>query len=583
MHAHSVFANLPIFIHFILFVGVVVGAETDSSSILAGPWGSKMGNFVYNVVNISILCYTVLYGVTVENGNNYYHGIGVSAFSSRCSSVQSSSRFNSETILAASNRIRITDSGSAPFSFALYTKDPSGSNQQELKSTFVETTTAKGDNNTDEQSSILSVTDFAGPFALLLTSQFLLFIGVGAVIPSIPLYGKEIGLSGAANGIVISTPAVALFLAANWSGRRADIARKPAMMIGMAIIAVSDIGTALAQGIYTLIFARLGLGAGRALSEAGERGMLVDLANQMPELRGRALAAQQAVVALGIAIGAPAGGVVIEQYGPRAAFLCVSVAATIALVLYSFLPETIVQSPSSSTVASNSTEMLNENTSGAKVWIELLNRNEWKGLTLCQSGSSFGFAAKIASIPILASNILPGGAVGTGALLSAAGLSGLVGAPIGGYFTDQFGSKGAAVISGIISSLGLILIPVALRITEDSSLYPSIHVSIAGVLLQTKALFFSLAVLLWSLGVSAQAPALTALAQEKSPPGVEATSLSLTKAAGDGTYIIAPFILGLVADALKEYPGIECALAGSATLLGTMALAILLQQDDSLK
>jgi len=32
---------------------------------------------------------------------------------------------------------------------------------------------------------------------LLLLSQFLLFIGVGAVIPSIPLYGKEIGLSSA--------------------------------------------------------------------------------------------------------------------------------------------------------------------------------------------------------------------------------------------------------------------------------------------------------------------------------------------------------------------------------------------------
>lgn len=33
----------------------------------------------------------------------------------------------------------------------------------------------------------------AKPLALLLASQFILFIGVGAVIPSIPLYGKEIG------------------------------------------------------------------------------------------------------------------------------------------------------------------------------------------------------------------------------------------------------------------------------------------------------------------------------------------------------------------------------------------------------
>jgi hypothetical protein len=86
------------------------------------------------------------------------------------------------------------------------------------------------------------------PLFVLLLSQFVLFLGVGAVIPSIPLYGKEIGLSGAANGIVISAPAVSLLLLAKAAGRYADQARKPAMMIGMAIIVVSDIGTACAQG-----------------------------------------------------------------------------------------------------------------------------------------------------------------------------------------------------------------------------------------------------------------------------------------------------------------------------------------------
>ena len=543
-----------------------------------------------------VLLYHVVISVVIAKNENEYGGIGVSAFSSTLLSA-SSLRSVSRTITSGtSNNKRIMESENFPFTFTAYAKDPS-SGQQESKSITTTPTTTKHEsttgNDSDEQI-IMPSGDVMGPFALLLTSQFLLFIGVGAVIPSIPLYGKEIGLSGAANGIVISAPAVALFLAANWSGRRADIARKPAMMIGMAVIAVSDVGTALAQGIYPLILARLGLGAGRALSEAGERGMLVDLANQVPELRGRALAAQQAAVALGIAIGAPAGGVIVERYGPRAAFFCVSIAAVVALVLYAFLPETVVRTSTSTSTLTSTTldisvtdnsdaeEILNENTSGIKVWTELLKQNDWRGLALCQSGTSFGFAAKIASIPILATSTLPGGAVGAGALLSAAGLSGLIGAPIGGYITDRIGSKGAAVISGIISSLGLILVPVALIMAEDDILpYSNMEVVIGGVLLQSKALFFSLAVLLWSLGVSAQGPALTALAQEKSLSGVEATSFSLVKAAGDGTYIIAPFLLGLTADALSEYPGIECALAGSMTFLGTVALAILVQQDNS--
>ena len=44
------------------------------------------------------------------------------------------------------------------------------------------------------------------PFSLLLLSQFILFLGVGAVIPTIPLYGQSIGLSASSNGVVISAP-----------------------------------------------------------------------------------------------------------------------------------------------------------------------------------------------------------------------------------------------------------------------------------------------------------------------------------------------------------------------------------------
>ena len=530
------------------------------------------------------------------------------------------SAFSLTTSSTLFSKRRRAEFSSLPFTIT-YAKDPKSTTNQQQDIQY-DTTSTNSDSTTKNTKSekIIVTTKTAaaaaaataesslqkgvmGPFTLLIASQFLLFIGVGAVIPSIPLYGKEIGLSGAANGIVISAPAVALFLMANWSGRRADIARKPAMMIGMAVIAISDVGTALAVGLPSLIIARLGLGTGRALSEAGERGMLVDLTNQIPSMRGRALAFQQAAIGLGIAIGAPAGGIIVERYGPRAAFYCVSVAATIALVLYAFLPETIVRrddnkskeentstTATASTTTTTTEEILNENTSGIKVWTELLKEKQWRGLTLCQSGASMGYAAKIASIPILATDTLPGGAAGAGFLLSACGLSGLIGAPIGGALTDKIGAKGTAILSGIVCSIGLVLIPVALTTTADAAHTINLSTAaaattnsvpvelvIGGVLLQSKALYFSSAVLLWSFGVSAQGPALTALAQEKCSVGVEATSLSLVKASGDGTYIVAPFLLGLVTDALTEVPGIECAMAGSATFLGTMALAILVQ------
>lgn len=416
--------------------------------------------------------------------------------------------------------------------------------------------------------------DVASPLALLLLSQFILFLGVGAVIPSIPLYGKEIGLSGKLNGIVISAPAVASLLGAKWAGNFADTARKRSMLIGMAIIVVSDIGTALATTLVTLTCARLGLGAGRIISETGERGMLADLAGKVPELRGRALGLQQAIIALGIAIGAPAGGLVVEQYGPRASFLCVSAAAFVAFIMYLFLPETIATTTDdgiSRVDDDNNNDRDQEEEVKKGEWTTLLQQNQWKGLALCQVGASFGFAAKIASIPLLATDTLPGGAIGAGALLSAAGLSGLIGAPIGGWLTDYTSAKTTIILSGLMSATGLFLIPFAL----NSLTFGDETFGILGRDMSGQAAAFSLVVLAWSIGAAAQGPALTALAQELAPIGAEATAMALPRAAGDGTYIVAPFLLGLISDMGSSVPGTDCAVAGVIGFLGVVALAVL--------
>lgn len=225
------------------------------------------------------------------------------------------------------------------------------------------------------------------PFALLILSQFILFVGVGAVIPAIPLYGQSIGLSSASNGIVISTPAVALLLVSRFGGEFADKGRKAAMMSGMFIIAIADAGTAFSNNLATLVVARLGLGLGRGFAEAGERGMLTDLANQTPNLRGRALAIQQASVALGVAIGAPAGGLIVELYGVRASFLCVSAAAIATLGLYALLPETAGNSMENKETTTSKSEEIN--TASGADWMELLKTSQaWRSLAICQSGVS---------------------------------------------------------------------------------------------------------------------------------------------------------------------------------------------------
>ena len=274
------------------------------------------------------------------------------------------------------------------------------------------------------------------PFALLLLAQFILFIGVGAVIPTLPLFAKEsFGLSNAANGIVIGAPAIALLVLARPSGGFADEARKPAMMAGMGLIALSDLATALATELPVLVLARLGLGAGRCVSECGERGYVADLASRAPQYRGELAAA----------------------------------------------------------------------------------------------------------------------------------LTGLVGAPIGGWLADRHGARSVAVGAATISALGLMAVPLALN-----------KARVAGALEEGSqfdaGLVFSALILLWSLGVTALGPALTAIGQELAPKGSEATALALPRAVGDGAYILAPFLLGLVGDALPGVLGVECGVAGLVGLMGALAL-----------
>ena len=316
--------------------------------------------------------------------------------------------------------------------------------------------------------------DVAAPLAALLVGQLVLFIGVGAIIPTLPLYTKEIGLSSAMSGVLISAPAVALLLLARPAGGYADESgRKPAMIGGLLLIAVSDVGTALAQSLPPLILARLGLGAGRALSESGERAMLADLAGRAPDLRGRALGAQQAAAALGIAVGAPLGGAIAETYGVRWTFICVSIAATLTALIYTTLsetlpgrmddarapadeaaptiaggsfadaggspaclPETLPQESECLVAASvpsaprqpkvdgevGARQMAAEQAAGqvalaagslppeeGELWLRLLADNRWRGLALASMGTRFGSCAKVASVPLIAASVLPGG------------------------------------------------------------------------------------------------------------------------------------------------------------------------------
>jgi len=243
----------------------------------------------------------------------------------------------------------------------------------------------------------------------------------------------------------------------------------------------------------------------------------------------------------------------------------------ISLAIYSTLPETKFKDSE----GGDSNGVVKEEEEKGE-WIEFLKGDDrWKGLVLCEMGAKFGFAAKLASIPILASILLPGGATAAGTLLSLTGLSGLLCAPLGGTLVDSRGAPFAAGISGLLSAVGLLLIPIAIY-------WHSINSS--SVILSDGP--FVLSVLLWGGAVAVQGPALTAVAQELSPKGKEATGTALPRAAGDAMYLVAPSALGFVADASRvgKVPlGAECGMAGFFVAMGVLAFYLSFKDKDGVQ
>ena len=160
------------------------------------------------------------------------------------------------------------------------------------------------------------------------------------------------------------------------------------------------------------------------------------------------------------------------SHGPRACFLAVTGAALVTACIYTQLPET-------------ATAARIDDDDGVD-WLLLLKDGRWRGLTAAEVCSRFGFAAKIASVPLVAAQV-----AGRGGrrrrLVSLAGLGGLVGAPVGGFGVDRVGARATAAGLALVGGGALCAIPAALSVEDPAA--P-----------------FSALIILWSTAVAAPKP-----------------------------------------------------------------------------
>ena len=171
---------------------------------------------------------------------------------------------------------------------------------------------------------------------ILLLSVFVAMLGMGIIIPILPIYATELGASGTALGIMVAgfsvTRGVLQPLVGGYSDR---IGKKPFIAAGMTIYAIVGLTYATADSVLALIIIRLFHGVGSAMIVPVAMSYVGDLAPEGSE--GRYMSYLNIALFVGIGSGPVIGGFFLDSFGANSAFLAMSTLAGTAVVLLALL------------------------------------------------------------------------------------------------------------------------------------------------------------------------------------------------------------------------------------------------------
>lgn len=168
---------------------------------------------------------------------------------------------------------------------------------------------------------------------LLAFAQFLLAVDYNIVLVAIPDMGTDLGMSESALQWVVSAYALAFGGLLLVGGRLSDVVgRRRMILLGLTLFAAGSLLAALAPGAAVLLIGRVLQGAGGALVSPA---VLATIAVSFEEgpARFRALAIWSSAGAVGLALGAALGGVLMAVFAWRAIFFLLVPLALIGLVV----------------------------------------------------------------------------------------------------------------------------------------------------------------------------------------------------------------------------------------------------------
>lgn len=178
------------------------------------------------------------------------------------------------------------------------------------------------------------------PFIILLVSMFISQVGVGMIIPILPKFMQDFGVSSAVFGYLVSAMGLTQFLFSPFAGQLADqYGRKMIIVLGIGMLSLSQYIFGFANELWMLYASRLIGGMGIAFTTPAITAYVVDITTE--DNRGKGLGWIGAAMSFGVVIGPGIGGFLAE-YGLRLPFYVASAASALAMIAaFLLLPETL--------------------------------------------------------------------------------------------------------------------------------------------------------------------------------------------------------------------------------------------------
>lgn len=192
-----------------------------------------------------------------------------------------------------------------------------------------------------------------GAILLLMINIFLIFTGVGLVIPIMPTYMNELHINGSMVGLLVAAFSLSQLICSPIAGRLSDTwGRKKMIVSGMIIFAVSEWLFGIANDPTLLFAARMLGGIGAAFIMPAVMAYTADITSD--EERGKGMGYINAAITTGFIIGPGIGGYIAE-FGIRVPFYAAGIAAAIAaLITLLVLPESLTAEKRQATIAETS-------------------------------------------------------------------------------------------------------------------------------------------------------------------------------------------------------------------------------------